>query len=135
MNCEHKTWIAKEIPLSDGRPSLREFCVECGMSGTGTRLGQALPMVNDTDLRIISHKHRDKTLGEINEIDKEYVKWLILHSKASDRVKKSAARVYYGEPYIAHKDGEIYSQEHTYKTNRGWELIKRLQFENETPTS
>lgn len=130
--CEHNRWIAKIILISDGRPSLREFCVNCGISNGGTKLGLALPMIADYDVPVVSYKHQGKTLGEINtEVDKEYLRWLVSHSKASDRIKKSAARVFYNEPYIPPKEGEIYSKDKIYNPKRGAELVEILKRENE----
>ena len=106
--CKHTQWTAKMIPLSDGRPSLREFCAECGVSSNGSNLGFALPMIPDKDVLVASHKYPGQTLGEIHEKDPSYLVWLITESKASDRIKKSAARVYYMNPYIPPKPGEVY---------------------------
>ena len=97
--CNHENWQAKLIPLSNGRPALYEFCVNCGLSNGGGRLGFALPMVSDMDLLIPSYKYSGKTLGEIEKIDRSYLKWIVLESKSSDRIKKSAARVYFHCPY------------------------------------
>lgn len=127
MNCTHENWTAKEVPLSNGRPSLREFCTLCGRSNNGSNLGFALPMIADADVLVMSYKYQGKTLGEIAEIDKSYLLWLVLKSKASDRVKKSAARLYYGVPYVPPKDGDNYSQRKCYDPTMGAELVTTLQ--------
>lgn len=129
LKCEHTTWQAKAIPLSDGRPALREFCTVCGASNGVTRLGLALPIVSDADLMVPSRKYPNKTLGEIAKIDKGYIRWLVLESKASDRIKKSAARLYYNEPYIAPHDGEVYPKEKTYDPIRGAILVNMMKEE------
>lgn len=114
------------IPLSNGRPSLREFCVECGRSYSGASLGYALPMIADADVLVLSYKHQGKTLGEIKKIDEGYLAWLIRKSKASDRIKKSAARVYFENPYIPPKEGEIYTEERCYDPVIAWQYIKEI---------
>lgn len=126
MNCKHEKWTAKKVPLSDGRPSLREFCVSCGRSYSGTNLGYAIPMIADTEIAVLSYKYPNKTLGEIQKIDEEYLVWLIKESKASDRIKKSAARVYYNNPYIPPKEGEVYTEERCYNPATAWHFIKKI---------
>lgn len=121
MNCEHEKWVAKEVLMADGRPSLREFCVSCGEVNAKT-----LPMVSDTEVFIKSYKYQGKTLGEVFVLDKEYVKWIVRESKATDRIKKSAARIYFGEGYVTPKDGEVYLKEKCYDFNRGVELMNKL---------
>ena len=133
MNCEHITWTAKIIYIADGRPSLREFCVSCGFSNGGSRLGIPIPMESDENLLINSHKYMGKTLGKIAFLDKAYLRWLVRFSKSSDRIKKSAARIYYNEPYFSPKNGDIYPKEKIYSSKRGAELVIKLQ--NETQSS
>ena len=127
MICTHELWTAKKIPLSNGRPALREFCVSCGMSNGGSNLGIALPTIADKDLPILSYKYPKKTLGEIMEIDKAYILWLIVESKASDRIKKSAARLYYGQGYVPPNDGEIYSHLKKYDPRMGGEFLRIIK--------
>lgn len=127
IKCPHLKWQAKFIPLSDGRPALRESCVGCGLTNGGTNLGVALPLINDTDINVSSYKYPNKTLGDIIEIDRDYIKWLILESKASSRIKKAAVRLYYNEGYISPTDGEIYDKKRCYDATRATLLIDKLK--------
>jgi len=127
INCSHLKWQAKIIPLSDGRPALREFCVDCRATNNGSNLGSSLPMSSDIDIPISSYKYPNKTLGELIELDKKYVKWLILESKASSRIKNAAARLYYNQGYIAPKDGEIYDKSKRYDALMGGILVDKLK--------
>lgn len=115
------------IPLCDGRPSLREFCVACGLSNGGTRLGFALPMTADNDILVPSFKYKDKTLGHIAQSDPNYLKWLILHSKSSGRIKKSAARILAGDPYTPPQDGDVYPQEKKYDLTASAVYLKQIR--------
>lgn len=111
FQCEHLEWTARLIPLSNGRPTLREFCTQCGSSSGGSNLGFSLPMVSDVELTVSSFKHKNRTLLEIKEIDPEYLVWIVTESKSSDRIKKASARVYFGEPYYTPEPGSVYSSE------------------------
>lgn len=129
--CQHERWKAKLIPLSDGRPSLREFCVSCGQSSSGSRLGFALPMISDADILLPSFKHNGKTLGEIAKVDLPYLKWIVLEAKTSSRIKKSAARVYCGIPYVSPKEGEEYDRSICYSSVLAWDCIKKIHLEKQ----
>jgi hypothetical protein len=126
MDCTHETWTAKSIPLSDGRRAMREFCVSCGVSNGGTRLGIAIPLIADADVAFPSYKYVGKTLGQIAEIDKEYIRWVAVESKASERVKKAAARLYHGVQYTPPSDGDIYPKDRIYDPMVGSGLMEKL---------
>lgn len=127
--CKHERWLARVVVLADGRPSLREFCFTCGKSSSGSRLGFALPMIADVDIRLPSFKHTGKKLGEIAKVDLQYLKWLVIESKTSDRIKKSAARIYCGVPYTPPVDGAIYESSFCYLPSVGWDCVKKIQNE------
>lgn len=112
--------------MSDGRPALREFCANCGMSGSGSNLGFALPMIADGDVTVQSFKYPGKPLKEIFVIDPDYLKWLVVESKASDRVKKSAARILCGQAYTPPDEGSVYGKDKTYDPRTGWECIRQV---------
>jgi len=131
MNCLHEQWTAKKIPLSDGRPSLREFCAACGISNGGNNLGHPLPMIADKDVPVVSYKYQGKTLGQILEIDKQYILWLVVKSKCSDRIKKSAARLYYDQGYTPPRDGEVYPRMRIYDSVMGAQFVKIMKKQNE----
>ena len=94
-NCPHDILTLKECPMSDGRMSYREFCTKCDK-----KLIHFVPLHSDADVKPLSMKYRDKTLGEIIEIDKEYVKWVALESKAASSIRRAALRLYSGSPFI-----------------------------------
>lgn len=119
MTCEHKQWHARSVPLSDGRNSLREFCVACGKSNGGTRLGIAIPMTSDADIQLPSFKYGTKTLGEILAIDRQYLIWIVKESKTSDRFKKSAARLLTNTAYTPPVPGHVYSRSLCYRPGDG----------------
>jgi len=127
MICAHNKLIAKIIPLSNGRLSLREFCTECNQTPGGTRLGFSLPMKKDEDVMIKSFKYPGKTFGEIYEIDPDYLVWVVLESKSSERNKKAAARILCRVPYHPKKDGEIYSIDEAYKPSIGVYCIEQVK--------
>ena len=126
-NCAHEHWTAKNVEMTDGRPSLREFCVGCGLSNGGSRLGLSVPLIADIDVPVLSYKYQNKTLGEIFNIDKSYLKWLVCESGAPDRVRKSAARIYFNKPYSPPKEGEIYPFRQIYNPMEGAELVRKLK--------
>lgn len=107
--------------MSNGLPMLREVDIE-----TGKKRLMNLPMTSDVDLVIASYKYQGKTLGEIFEIDKEYVKWLITNSKASDRIKKGAARLLNNKPYVVPEEGTIITEDQLYNPMDDYQLVKEL---------
>lgn len=125
--CPHTRFVARVIPLSDGRPALREFCVSCGMSSGGSNLGFALPMIADKDIVLSSRKYPGKTMEEILKIDTAYIRWIITDSKASGRIKKAAIRLYCGKGYIPPKDGEIYPKEKIYDPTEASKLLLKIK--------
>lgn len=128
--CNHSYWIAKIVPRVDGVNILREFCAICLSSNSGSSLGFALPSTGDEEMRIQSYKYKDKTLGEINKIAPSYLIWLVCESKASDRVKKSAARLLCSVPYVPPVEGSIYPKEDCYDPSIGWQCIQKILAEN-----
>lgn len=126
MDCTHEQWTAKLIPLSDGRPALREFCATCGVSNGGSNLGFSIPIVADNDVYVHSYKYPGKTLGQIAEVDRAYLEWFMKKSAAKDRDKKAAARIYYNEPYTPPKDGDVYPMARRYNPMRGAELLRKF---------
>lgn len=126
LNCPHETWSAKKLPRSDGISFLREFCTQCGRSFSGTRLGHALPSISDVDLPVLSFKYKDKKLGEIALLNPDYLRWLVVESKSSDRVKKSAARILCDRPYSPPVEGDVYGVERCYDPAFGWECIRQV---------
>jgi hypothetical protein len=126
MICIHEQWQAKLIPMSNGLPALREFCLHCGLSNGGSRLGISLPLIADTLIQVKSFKHKDKTLGEIFVEDPGYLEWLVVHSKAQSRVKKAAARILCHEPYTPPEDNSIYPQAKCYDPERAQVCINKV---------
>lgn len=116
-----KQYIIKKYPFVDGRFALREYNLETG------ELGMNLPMTSDIDVVVKSYKYPNMTLGEIASIDKGYLAWVATKSNASDRIKKAAARLYFGVPYVAKKEGDIISQEESYDSLGSHELIKKIK--------
>ena len=133
--CPHSSYRASVVPRSDGVPTLREFCVECGSSASGSNLGLALPMVSDKDVVVQSYKYAGKTLGDIFSESPDYLVWLVRESKASDRVRKSAARILCGVPYSPPSDGDVYPGENRYQPQLGWECIRKIQADLSIPTA
>ena len=105
-----KQYKITKFTMSDGRTFMREVDIE-----TGYRLHTNLPLTSDTDLPIQSYKYQGKTLGEIFEIDPEYVKWLLHGSKASKRIKKACRRILDGNPYIVQPEGTIINENQLYE--------------------
>lgn len=128
--CSHESFTASLVPRSDGLAVLREFCALCGVSGSGTNLGFALPMVADVDIKVMSYKYGGRTLGEIFVTDPGYLRWIVLESKSSDRVRKSAARILCGSPYVPPAPGETYSSSRRYDPSEGWSCIRRIESSN-----
>lgn len=95
--------------MSDGRPMLREVDIE-----TGKKRLVNLPMSSDVDTPIQSYKYPGKNLGEIFEIDKDYVVWLMNESKASSRIKKACRRLLKGKPYVVPEEGTIVDETQLY---------------------
>lgn len=124
--CSHDRFTASLVPRSDGQLVLREFCSVCGISSSGSNLGYALPMVSDADVKVMSYKYSNRTLGEIMLTDPEYLRWLVVESKSSDRVRKSAARLLCGTPYVPPKDGDSYDAVRCYSPAFGWDCIRRI---------
>ena len=124
--CTHELWTMKEYVISDGRKTFREFCVGCGISNGGTNLGLSLPVISDNDLIIGSFKYKGMTLGDIAKIDKEYIRWIVIGSKCKSREKKAAARVYFGQPFIPPRVGDVYPKEKIYDPAIGVFLINKL---------
>lgn len=102
MNCTHEKLKIKEGLMSDGRPYLKQVCIACHI-----RIGGALPMLADVDVPIFSHKHPHSNLGEIIKVDRDYIRWVITIGKAPERVKKAAARLFMGVPYVPRKNNEV----------------------------
>lgn len=101
--CEHKMLTLKEVPLSDGRPSYREMCMFCEEN-----MPWFVPMIADRDVPIRSYKYAGKTIGQVMDIDKDYVRWLMADSNASVRIKHAAKRVYLGIPFTPKSIGAVY---------------------------
>lgn len=110
--------------MSNGLPMLREVDME-----TGKRMPNNLPLIDDYDTPIASYKYAGKTLGQINEIDQDYVKWIICQSNASDRVKKSAARVYMGNPYKVPEEGTIIDDINLYNPDIATMWARRIKLD------
>lgn len=127
--CKHKFLKAKICILLDGRKSLREVCASCEF-----KFLPFLPMVSDKDVVVNSLKYPNKTLGEIMETDSAYVKWVVVHSKASRTLKKAAARIYFKKPYIVPTEEKIYSFSERYNPVEAEGFIKSLE-SNETQSS
>lgn len=125
-NCPHSEWQAHITPMSDGRPALRERCCSCGATNGGSNLGIALPMIADRDMPANSLKYKGKTLGEIADVNKSYLQWLVTESKSSDRIKNAAARLYFDNPYTPPQDGEIYGAKRMYDLSKNIEYRQRL---------
>ncbi len=126
QSCNHSQWQSILIPLSNGRPALREFCVDCKVSSSGSALGYALPMVADEALTVQSFKYPHKTLKEIYALDPEYLVWLVVESKTSDRIRKAAARIICGCPYYPQRVLFPYDASLRYDPTKGWECIRRV---------
>ena|SRR3990167_8424656 len=119
--CEHPKIKAVRLIMTDGRPFLREICASCDR-----KLWNHIPMVSDYEVTIASRKHQGKKLGEIAKLDPEYLIWLICESKASDRIKKAAARICSGKPYIVPQEGEIREKSSRYNPEEAVEMIKKI---------
>jgi hypothetical protein len=89
-------------------------------------------MTADADATVQSYKYPKKTFGEILKIDPSYLIWIVCESKATDRFKKSAARLLCGVPYTPPQDGAIYDNSLCYDATTGWACIRKIQAE--TPT-
>jgi len=115
--------------MSNGVPYAYEVCADCGAGPGNGKLRSHLPLVSDKDLLIASRKYQGKTLKEILEIDKPYFVWLIKESKASNRIKRAAARLYFNNGYEIPEEGKIYSsyeKSHDYNVNLGNELMRKI---------
>lgn len=115
--------------MRDGRKSLREMDVE-----SGEKMIMKLPLLSDYDAAIQTYKYAGKTLGQINEIDKGYIKWAALESNAPSRLKLVCARLYYDEPYVCKAAGEIIEEKDLYQNviKRTYELMVKLKEEHGT---
>ena len=122
FTCNHENWTVKETIIEKGRTVLRE-CTQCGYHLFGR---PQLPQTNDLELVVASYKHKGKTFAQIKEEDPEYLKWLATTSKASDRIKKAAARVYLNQPFQVPTHGEVYPQSRVYDPVKDHELIHSL---------
>lgn len=132
--CNHDLYTASLVPRSDGLPVLREFCASCKVSGSGTNLGYALPALSDADVKVMSYKYNNKTLGEIHATNPDYLRWLVNESKSSDRIRKSAARLLCGRPYVAPTPNETYPRERRYDPSAGWECIRQVESQSVIPS-
>ena len=120
--CSHADYvIVKHTKMSNGSPWVYEACPKCE-----DRMGSNMPIVSDKDVLIASYKYPGKTLGEIYEVDKEYVRWIVCKSKASDRIKKSAARIYFDKPYVVPGDGCTYSRFELYNAVDSANLVRLM---------
>jgi hypothetical protein len=104
-----KKYRIVEYKMVDGRTCLREQDIE-----TGEMRLVNLPKTSDYDFPANSLKYAGKTFGQIAEIDKDYLLWVVKESKAPSRQKKIAARLYLGIPYRAKEVGEIINEEELY---------------------
>lgn len=116
-----KKYTIQKFIMSNGRPMLREVDME-----TNKRRLVNLPMTSDRDVPIASYKYAGMTLGEVFDIDKEYVKWIVKSSNASDRIKKGAARLLAGSPYIVREEGAVITEEELYRPENDIELMQSL---------
>lgn len=105
-----KKYKITKFIMSDGRTMMREVDIE-----TGYKRHTNLPLTSDVDIPIQSYKYAGKTLGEIFEIDREYVEWLLNGSRASDRIKKACRRMLSGNPYIVPEEGTIITEDKLYE--------------------
>lgn len=119
-----KKYEIKYLKMSDGRLMIREVDIE-----TGKRRMVNLPQVSDYDVDIKSYKYNGKTLGEICDLDKKYIIWLVQESSVKDTIKKAAARLFYNCPYWVRKDGEIIDETDLYNPVDAQELVNRLKNE------
>lgn len=104
-----KKYRITKFIMSDGRSMLREVDIE-----TGKKLYTNLPMTSDLELFVQSYKYQGKNLGQIFEIDPDYIKWLLTDSKASKRIKKACKRILDGKPYTVMPEGTIIDESQLY---------------------
>jgi len=62
-----------------------------------------------------SKRYPDKTLKEIAQENADYLLWYATKSKAGLPDKYACARIYLGQPFVCHVDGEIVEKERYYK--------------------
>lgn len=106
--------------MSDGRQYLRQICTKCHL-----RIGGALPMIADRDVSILSSK--GKTLGEIQDTAPEYLRWIVQKSKASLRIKKAAARLLMGVPYVPRKNNEVIPFHESYDSTISADFVNDIK--------
>jgi len=104
-----------EEKMRDGRIMLREYISFDNGKTWSLDTTQHLPQQSDEDTIIPSKKYQDKTLGEIYELDKEYIKWFVFKGKIKGKIKKALIRVYLQDTYK--RTNDTYDKPFSYYEN------------------